>query len=145
MEYRQVSALGCTSQQYRKVITHMHDFHVFSKMRGTSCLVKTLSLVFYSCDISAKLISLLLGGGSKILFVASIIMVLRRHVSVYVEIFLSACRLVGWICLTHPFRRTQRCESCVVISRNESFNLSTAEDVHTFLDISYYTWLQERM
>ena len=47
--------------------------------------------------------------------------------NVYVEVFLSACQQVGCICVTQIFRRTQQPESCVVISRNDSFNVSTAE------------------
>lgn len=47
--------------------------------------------------------------------------------NVYVEIFLSACQLVGRICFTQTFRRTQGRGNCVVITRNDSFNLSTAE------------------
>jgi hypothetical protein len=84
-------------------------------------------VVFYSCDISAELVNLLLRDRNKILFVASIIVVSEKHVKVYVEIFLSACQLVGWICFTQIFRRSQRRGSCVVVTRNDSFNLSTAE------------------
>jgi hypothetical protein len=48
-------------------------------------------------------------------------------VNVYVQVFLSACQLVGWICFVQTFRRTQRRGSCLVITHNDSFNLSTAE------------------
>jgi len=61
------------------------------------------------------------------LFAASIIVVSEKHLNVYVEVFLSACQLVGWICFTQTFRRTQRRGRCVVTTRNDSLKLSTAE------------------
>jgi len=73
------------------------------------------------------LINLLLRDRNKILFASSIIVVSEKHVNVYMEVFLSACQLVGWICFTQTFRRTQRRGSCVVTTGNDSFNLSTAE------------------
>jgi hypothetical protein len=90
-------------------------------MIGTSCLVTTPLSCFYSCDILAELINLLLGDRNKILFASSIIVVSEKHVNVYVEVFLSACQPVGWICFTQTFRRTQRLGSCGVITRNDSF------------------------
>jgi len=100
-------------------------------MSCTSCSVTNpLSCRFQSCDvcgIPATLINLLLKDRNKILFAASIIVVSEKHVNVYVEVFLSACHLVGRICFTQTFRRMQRRGSCLVITRNDSFNLSSAE------------------
>jgi len=79
------------------------------------------------CVVPAKLINLLLRDRNKILFAASIILVSENHLNVYKEVFLTACQLVGRICFTQTFRRTQRLGSCVLTTRNDSFNLSTAE------------------